>query len=45
MVIQCRGDLLLIKTVQFANKKAMSVAEYIRGNELEEGTVLGREEI
>ncbi|MDO4482432.1 MAG: methionyl-tRNA formyltransferase [Bacillota bacterium] len=45
VVIQCGGDLLLIKKVQFANKKAMSVAEYIKGNELEEGVVLGREEI
>lgn len=43
LVIQCNGDLLLVKTVQFANKKAMSVAEFIKGNELEEGVVLGKE--
>ncbi len=41
MVIQCNGDLLRIHTIQFPGKRAMSIQEYIKGNELESGVVLG----
>jgi len=41
MLIHCNGDMLMIHTIQFPNKKAMPVGEYIKGNELEEGVVLG----
>lgn len=43
LVVQCKGDYLLINTIQAAGKRAMSIAEYIKGNELEEGVVLGQE--
>ncbi|MBR6700743.1 MAG: methionyl-tRNA formyltransferase [Firmicutes bacterium] len=41
LLVQCNGDMLMIHTIQFPNKKAMPVGEYIKGNELEEGVVLG----
>ena len=43
IVIKCRDSQLLVKTIQFPGKRAMSVAEFIKGNELEEGVILGQE--
>lgn len=42
MLVKCRGSLVMIHTIQFPNKKSMSVGEYIKGNSLEEGVVLGK---
>lgn len=44
MLVQCNGSLLLVKTVQFPNKRAMPVEEYIKGNELDAGVILGKTE-
>ncbi len=41
MLVMCKGSLLMIHSVQFPNKKAMPVGEYIKGNSLEEGVILG----
>ena len=43
IIIKCRDSQLLVKTIQFPGKRAMSVADYIRGNELETGVILGQE--
>ncbi len=38
----CTGDkVLLLKEIQFPNNRKMTVEEYIRGNTLEEGSILG----
>ncbi|MBQ3390642.1 MAG: methionyl-tRNA formyltransferase [Firmicutes bacterium] len=43
IIIKCRDSQLLVKTIQFPGKRAMSVKEFIRGNELETGVILGQE--
>lgn len=43
IIIKCRDSQLLVKTIQFPGKRAMKVAEYIKGNELETGVILGQE--
>ncbi|WP_054739170.1 methionyl-tRNA formyltransferase [Cellulosilyticum ruminicola] len=42
MVVQTGTNCLLIEEIQMPNKKRMLVSEYIKGNTLESGTVLGR---
>ncbi len=44
VVIQCKGDLLRIHSIQIPGKKFMNIREFIKGNTLEEGVVLGTEE-
>lgn len=44
MKVACKDRCLLIKKIQFPNKKAMSVEEYIRGNEIKTGVILRMEE-
>lgn len=41
MVVQTGTSCLLIEEIQMPNKKRMLVSEYIKGNTLESGTVLG----
>lgn len=41
ILVACGEGSLLIKVIQFPGKKAMKVEDYIRGNSIEEGTVLG----
>lgn len=38
--IACRDAVLLVKKVQFPNKKPLTVAEYINGHKIEENVVL-----
>ncbi len=38
--VACGEDVLLIKEIQMPNKKRMPVAEYIKGNKIEEGSIL-----
>ncbi len=40
ILVACGKGSLLIKVIQFPGKKAMNVEDYIRGNSIEEGTVL-----
>ena len=40
ILVACGAGSLLIKVIQFPGKKAMKVEDYIRGNTIEEGTVL-----
>lgn len=37
----CRDKIILIDTIQFPGKRAMTVREYIRGNSIEDGKMLG----
>ena len=39
--VACKDSVLLIKKVQFPNKKPLTIAEYINGHEIEENIVLG----
>lgn len=41
ILVKCNGGALLIKEVQFAGKKKMPVSEFIKGNTLEKGVILG----
>ncbi len=41
ILVKCQKDALLIDTLQFEGKKKMAVSEYIKGNTLEKGVVLG----
>jgi len=41
ILVKCAKDYLLITDVQFEGKKKMPVAEYIKGNTLEKGIILG----
>ncbi len=41
ILAKCNGGALLIKEVQFAGKKKMPVSEFIKGNTLEKGIILG----
>ena len=41
MEVACGENVLLVKALQFPNKKVMQVAEYIKGNMIKEETVLG----
>lgn len=40
ILVACGKGSLLIKVIQFPGKKVMNVEEYIRGNSIEEGTLL-----
>ena len=44
LLVCCADSALLVKTVQFDGKKMMPVGDYLAGQTIEEGTVLGREE-
>ncbi len=39
--VACGGEVLVLTEIQVAGKKAMKVAEFIKGNDLEIGVVLG----
>lgn len=39
--VASNDEIVLIEKIQFPNKKAMTVDEYLRGNEIEKGIVLG----
>lgn len=39
--VKVRNGTIIIKEVQFPGKKKIKVSEYIRGNEIEVGTILG----
>lgn len=41
LLVACGKDALSITDVQFAGKKKMPVSEYIKGNKLETGVILG----
>ena len=41
--VKCAKDALIITDVQFEGKKKMPVSEYIKGNKIETGIVLGEE--
>ncbi|WP_455795386.1 methionyl-tRNA formyltransferase [Clostridium butyricum] len=41
MKVACKDSMLLIKKVQFPNKKPLTIAEYINGHEIEENIILG----
>ncbi len=41
ILVKCASDLLLITDVQFEGKKKMPVSEYIKGNKIEQGIILG----
>ena len=41
MKVACKDSVLLVKKVQFPNKKPLTIAEYINGHEIEENVVLG----
>ncbi len=41
ILVACGEDALLISDVQFAGKKKMPVSEYIKGNKLVSGVILG----
>ena len=41
ILVKCDGGALLVKEVQFAGKKKMPVSEFIKGNTLETGVILG----
>lgn len=41
ILVKCGEGALLITEVQFAGKKKMPVSEYIKGNKLESGVILG----
>ena len=41
MKVACKDSVLLIKKVQFPNKKPLTIAEYINGHEIEENIILG----
>ena len=41
MKVACKDSVLLVKKVQFPNKKPLTIAEYINGHEIEENIVLG----
>lgn len=41
ILVKCNGGALLIKEVQFAGKKKMPVSEFIKGNALNTGVILG----
>ena len=41
ILVKCTGGAILIKEVQFEGKKKMPVSEYIKGNKIEIGEVLG----
>ncbi len=43
ILIKCAKDAILITDVQFEGKKKMPVSEYIKGNTIEEGIILGEE--
>jgi methionyl-tRNA formyltransferase len=42
--VAARGRILLLKRIQMPGKKAMEVSEYLAGNKIETGEVLGRPE-
>jgi len=39
--VKCKDGVLIIKDVQFEGKKKMPVSEYIKGNKIETGIILG----
>ncbi|WP_294371051.1 methionyl-tRNA formyltransferase [uncultured Clostridium sp.] len=41
MKVACRNSVLLVKKVQFPNKKPLTIAEYINGHEIKENVILG----
>lgn len=41
ILVKCAKDTLLITDVQFEGKKKMPVSEYIKGNTIEKGIILG----
>lgn len=41
--IIAKDGYLVIKELQFPNKRKMTVEEFLRGNRIEEGTILGKE--
>ncbi|MGN0144548.1 MAG: methionyl-tRNA formyltransferase [Clostridium sp.] len=41
MKVACKDSVLLIKKVQFPNKKPLTIEQYINGHEIEENIVLG----
>ena len=43
ILVKCGTDALLITDVQFEGKKKMPVGEYIKGNTIEKGIILGEE--
>lgn len=42
--VACGKDILVIEKLQFPGKKAMTVVDYLRGNAIEEGSILTRVE-
>lgn len=38
----CRDKIILADTIQFPGKRTMKVGEYIRGNSIDEGKILGK---
>lgn len=40
MKVACKDSVLLVKKVQFPNKKPLTIAEYINGHEIEENIIL-----
>lgn len=43
MQVACLQGILNIRTIQMPGKRRVSVGEYLKGNEIEEGTVLGKD--
>ncbi len=43
ILVSCSDNALLICEVQFEGKKKMAVAEYIKGNKIDTGVILGEE--
>ncbi len=41
ILVKCEKGALLLREVQFAGKKKMPVSEYIKGNKIEKGVILG----
>ena len=41
ILVKCESGALLICEVQFEGKKKMPVSEYIKGNKIETGIILG----
>lgn len=41
--VSAKDGYVIVKELQFPNKKKMSVEEYLRGNKIEEGNILGKE--
>ena len=41
MKVACRESVLLVKKVQFPNKKPLTIEQYINGHEIEENIILG----